>query len=116
MSKSETIRCLLIGDLRRIFRHRYGATLPDDDAGREDLDLLLRLHAVSPNAAEKKMQFEVEVLAPWMPKSEADDLLDSYLRYDPRRVRPSRKSFATVSTSQTPSESVSRFGGSIRLT
>ena len=45
----------------------------------------------SPNAAEKKMQFEVEVLAPWMPKSEADDLLDSYLRCDPRRVRPSRE-------------------------
>ena len=37
------MRRLLIGDLRRIFRHRYGATLPDDDAGRDDLELLLRL-------------------------------------------------------------------------
>ena len=50
MSKAETIRRLLLGDLRRIFRHRYGAILPDDDAGRDDLELLLRLISLSPKA------------------------------------------------------------------
>jgi hypothetical protein len=32
----ETIRRLRLGDLRRFLRHRYGHTLPDDDAGRAD--------------------------------------------------------------------------------
>jgi hypothetical protein len=57
-SKPETLRKLLIGDLRRICRDRWGVILPDDDAGRDDLDLLLRLHAVAPKAAEKKMRNE----------------------------------------------------------
>src|SRR6476660_8387417 len=48
-----------------------------DDAGRDDLDLLLRLHAVASNAAEKKMRCEVEISAPWMPKAEATDQIDS---------------------------------------
>ena len=28
-------------DLKRLFHHRYGIYLPDDDAGREDLEELL---------------------------------------------------------------------------
>lgn len=86
MSKRETIRRLRVGDLRRVLQHRCGANLPDDDAGRDDLDLLLRLHAVASNAAEKKMRCEVEISAPWMPKAEATDQIDSLLRCDPRRV------------------------------
>jgi hypothetical protein len=77
MSKRETIRRLRVGDVRRVLQHRCGATLPDDDAGRDDLDLLLRLHAVASNAAEKKMRCEVEISAPWMPKAEATDQIDS---------------------------------------
>ena len=37
----EMIRRLRLGDLKRLLRSRYGHTLPDDDAGREDLRLLL---------------------------------------------------------------------------
>ena len=40
-SKPETIRRLIVGDLRRVFHHRYGALLPNDDAGHDDLELLL---------------------------------------------------------------------------
>ena len=71
MSKAETIRRLLVGDLRRIFRHRYGATLPDDDAGRDDLKLLLLPISLSPKAAAEKMQYQIEIIAPWMPDTEA---------------------------------------------
>ena len=67
MSKVETIRRLLIGDLRRIFRHRYGVTLPDDDAGRDDLETCCSPHSVSPRAAERRC-LEVEIFAPWMPE------------------------------------------------
>ena len=95
MSKSETIRCLLIGDLRRIFLISDGATLPGSTAGREDLDLLLRLHAVSPNAAEKKMQFEVGGSRALDAQSEADIYSTAHRPCHPRRVRLSREGFAT---------------------
>jgi hypothetical protein len=84
MTKAETIRRLLVGDLRRIYRHRCGATLPDDDAGREYLELLLRLISLSPRAAKEKMQFQIETVAPWMPKCEATDLINNLLRLDLR--------------------------------
>ena len=41
MSRAEIIRRLRLGDLQKFLRFRYGHTLPDDDAGREDLHELL---------------------------------------------------------------------------
>ena len=35
------IRRLRLGDVQKVLRQRYGHTLPDDDAGREDLRELL---------------------------------------------------------------------------
>jgi hypothetical protein len=84
MSKAETIRRLLIGDLRRIFHHRYGVTLPNDDAGRDDLELLLRLISLSPRQGKERMQFQIETLAPWMPETEAADLINNLLRLELR--------------------------------
>jgi hypothetical protein len=89
LSKAETIRRLIVGDLRRIFRHRYGATLPDDDAGRDDLELLLLPISLGPKAAAEKMQHTIEVLAPWMPQAEASALIDNLIRLDARYRRPS---------------------------
>jgi hypothetical protein len=40
-TQSEMIRRLRLGDLRKLFRDRYGPILPDDDAGREHLIELL---------------------------------------------------------------------------
>jgi hypothetical protein len=91
MSKAETLRRLLIGDLRRIYRHRCGAILPDDDAGREYLELLLRLISLSPRAAAEKIQFQIETLAPWMPETEAADLINNLLRLDLRFRRLTSK-------------------------
>ena len=39
-AKWELIRRLRYGALLRLFRHRWGNELPDDDAGRDDLWLL----------------------------------------------------------------------------
>jgi hypothetical protein len=86
MSELETIRRLLVGDLRRVLRHRYGATLPDDDAGRDDLMLLLRLAAVCRTEPREKMQHEVELYAPWATAAEAEQWIDDFQRLDPRRV------------------------------
>jgi len=40
-SHAEMLRRLRLGNLRTLFRHRYGPTLPDDDAGRAELRELL---------------------------------------------------------------------------
>jgi hypothetical protein len=73
--KQEVLRRLLVGDLRRVCRHRYGPTLPDDDAGRDDLGVLLYPISLDPNMAVEKMTAEIEVIAPWMPDSEAKQLI-----------------------------------------
>ena len=69
VSKAETIRRLLIGELQRVNRGRYGPTLPDDDAGRDDLELML-IHA----APDKRTNM-LAVWAPWMTAAEADATL-----------------------------------------
>ena len=91
MNKSETLRRLIVGDLRRVLRHRYGPVLHDDDAGRDDLTLLLLPVSLSPKAAPEKMRHQVEILAPWMPESEATDLIDSILQLPLWYRRPSFK-------------------------
>ena len=69
MSKAETIRRLLIGELQRVYRGRYGPTLPDDDAGRDDLELML-IHA-----APDKRSNMLAVWAPWMSDADAEATL-----------------------------------------
>jgi hypothetical protein len=73
--KQEMLRRLRLGDLKRLFRKRYGHTLPDDDAGREDLrELLLPISLGS--EAGRKMENAVAVWAPWMATDEAQQLID----------------------------------------
>jgi hypothetical protein len=75
MRKDEMLRRLRLGDMRRYYRHRYGHTLPDDDAGREDLyELLLPISLGT--EPERKMQNAVQIWAPWMRSDEAGQLFD----------------------------------------
>ena len=75
MSKTEIMRRLRFGDLRKILRFRYGHTLPDDDAGREDLFELLLPVSVGRESG-RKMQNVIEIWAPWMDAAEAGQLID----------------------------------------
>jgi hypothetical protein len=84
-NRSEMMRRLRLGNLRKLFRYRYGPTLPDDDAGREDLRELLLPISVSANA-NTKMPNAIEVWAPWMQQQEAIALIDDINR-TPRRQR-----------------------------
>ena len=71
----EMIRRLRLGDLKRLLRSRYGHTLPDDDAGREDLRLLL--WTISMGQGDwTKLKNAIEVWAPWMDTDEALQLID----------------------------------------
>ncbi len=85
-TKQERVRRVRLGDLRRLFRDRYGPTLPDDDAGREDLHELLLVVSLAPAEVVAKMQNEIEILAPWLGAEEAAALLDDVMR-TPRRQR-----------------------------
>jgi hypothetical protein len=81
----ETIRRLRLGDLRRLLRARYGHTLPDDDAGRDDLELLLML------SFERHHSNVVSLWAPWMPTAEAERLIASVRSVPPSMRTPSTR-------------------------
>jgi hypothetical protein len=64
-----------IGDLNKLFRSRYGGEFyefPEDDAGRDDLLILLHHYAYSnPQRAPKVVQTH----APWLTGAELDDFM-----------------------------------------
>ena len=73
--KWEPLRRLRYGAMIKLFRHRWGHALPEDDAGHGDLwPLILN---VSLAAAEplKKMAHVIELWAPWMTPEQAADLI-----------------------------------------
>jgi hypothetical protein len=74
-NKDDIIRCLRLGQIRRLCRARCGHVLPDDDAGREYLYEILLPTSFGPNA-DIKMPKAIEVWAPWMGKAEAAELID----------------------------------------
>jgi hypothetical protein len=79
MSKTEVMRRLRLGDLQKVLRNHYGHTLPDDDAGREDLFELLLIASLGPEG-ERKMVNTIEVNAPWVGADEAGQLIDQINR------------------------------------
>jgi len=82
----EGMRRRRYGDLRRLFRDRYGPTFPDhDDAAREDLRELLLPISLSPHA-DLKMRNAIEVWAPWVSEDEAQELVDD-IKLSPRWER-----------------------------
>ena len=74
--KWEVVRRLRYGALLKLFRHRYGYEFPDDDAGRDDLFVLLCVVSLAPSATDKKMAHVIDVWAPWMPDWERDMLVE----------------------------------------
>ena len=90
MTTTETMRRLRLGNLRRLFRHRYGPVLPDDDAGRGDLHELLTAISVGPHA-NIKMPRAIELWAPWMKQGEIDALIEHIHRTPLCERKPTSK-------------------------
>jgi hypothetical protein len=88
--RSEMIRRLRLSNLRKLFRNRYGPTLPDDDAGREDLHELLLPISLGPHA-DIKMSNAIEVWAPWMHEHEASQIIEQINRTPPRQRKPTAR-------------------------
>ena len=72
VEKWERIRRLRHGALLRLFRHRWGHVLPDDDAGRDDLWLLVTNASLAVAEPQKKMHHVIEMWAPWMSSEERE--------------------------------------------
>ena len=70
--KWELIRRLRYGALLKLLRHRWGHVLPDDDAGRDDLWLLVTNVSLAAAEPEKKMHHVIEIWAPWMSTEERE--------------------------------------------
>lgn len=72
------IATLRLNDLARLFRARYGITLPDDDAGRDDLFVALS-HLSMLSRSRERMGRYVEIWAPWLTVAEARQVIDHAL-------------------------------------
>jgi hypothetical protein len=76
-----------IGALNKLFSDRYGGregyVFPDDDAGAEDLEILLQHYRTTNPLAMRRI---IKLRAPWMSEAEAAQLLEKVETY-PRRWR-----------------------------
>ena len=69
----EKLRRLRLGCFTRLFRHRYGRHLPNDDAGTEDLWLLIQNVSLVPFDWERRVRNTIETWAPWMNADQIED-------------------------------------------
>jgi hypothetical protein len=67
VAKWERIRRLRAGELKRLFHYRWRSpVLPDDEAGRGDLWLLMLNASLATDEPELKMHNVIDLWAPWM--------------------------------------------------
>jgi hypothetical protein len=77
-------RRLTVRQITRVLRDRYGTVLPDDDAGRDDLRLILGYLAHLPNGTTKVEHF-IDLWAPWCALGERElELREAHLKPPPR--------------------------------
>lgn len=76
-----SMAALRISQLSRLYSDRYGDTLPDDDAGRDDARLALHHLAKLSNNPARRMAVWLAVWCPWMPKPEREDLVTRILAF-----------------------------------
>src|SRR5262249_44520376 len=77
------VRC---AELARLFRHRYGNVLPNDDAGRPDARIMAHHLAKMAGDPQRRINNWLDVHAPWLKGPERDKLLNE-VENKPRRWR-----------------------------
>ena len=65
-----SLTALRIAELRRLFLDRYGRTLPDDDAGRDDVLVMAHHIARRQGDPSRAIRSWIELQAPWMTSTE----------------------------------------------
>jgi hypothetical protein len=94
LDKSEILRRVILGELNRVFRDRWGHEFPEGDQGAlEDLEVLLRYHALHPTHGRQHVKHCIETRAPWLSEEQkeqhiSDASLDGrYLWLDANELR-----------------------------
>ena len=81
-----SMAALRSAELSKLFRHRYGEfNLPDDDAGRHDVKIMLH-HLAKRHADPKRIRTWMAAYAPWMPEDQSNELI-RYVLAKPLRWR-----------------------------
>ncbi len=68
-STPQQIVALRLGEFARMFRARWGLTLPDDDSGRDDIEPVLH-HILVLKQGPRKAGLWLELWAPWLTLAE----------------------------------------------
>ena len=79
--KWELIRRFRLGEMRELFRHRWGYTLPDTTPGRLAL-LEMTMNLSLARAADNRVENAIEIWAPWMGEDERKELVSHLNRLD----------------------------------
>ena len=79
--KWELIRRFRLGEMRAVFRHRWGYTLPDTTPGRLAL-LEMTMNLSLARAADNRVENAIEIWAPWMGEDERKELISHLNRLD----------------------------------
>src|SRR5436190_10489767 len=68
MSNWGAVHRVRLGQVGKLLIHRYGTELPDDDAGAEDLRVLLHVKAqcYAPPRRDQALRNEIGLKAPWL--------------------------------------------------
>lgn len=69
---------LRLNDLANIFRHRYGIVLPDDDAGRDDLEVAIN-HLASLARPRRHIADWIGLWAPWITAADQQEMVGKAL-------------------------------------
>jgi hypothetical protein len=64
-----------VAELDRLFEHRYGPTLPDDDAGRDDTWIMVHHIALMSVDVEKRIRSWLARRTPWMQPDEIEAMI-----------------------------------------
>jgi hypothetical protein len=82
VGKITGIEAVRARELGRLFDHRYGPQLPDDDAGIDDARLMLSQLVALPNAAERVGHF-LDLRTPWLIGPEREREIEHAFRSGP---------------------------------
>jgi len=70
-----TVGALRAKELQRLFRHRYGYALPDNDLGRDAALIIAHVLAGRRDDPQRLVENYLELQAPWMSRTEIDGLI-----------------------------------------
>jgi hypothetical protein len=77
--KPVSMAALRCAELNRLWTDRYGAVLPDDDAGKDDARIMAHHLALISGDQRARVKSWAKLWTPWMSAQETDDLINAVI-------------------------------------